>query len=166
MKIGFNCSSCDLFHAGHVTMMKMEKEMCDYLKVALQVDPTIDRPGIKNKPVQQIYERYVQLQGCRNVDEILVYETEADLLNLIQTQTIDIRFLSEEYKDKDFTGKQYCIDNGIEVHFHLRRHQYSSTELRNRVYTLEKEKRKELIDKEVLGQYSPELLKKYFPDTL
>ena len=95
-----------------------------------------------------------------------MYETEADLLNLIQTQTIDIRFLSEEYKDKDFTGKQYCIDNGIEVHFHLRRHQYSSTELRNRVYTLEKEKRKELIDKEVLGQYSPELLKKYFPDTL
>ena len=166
MKIGFNCSSCDLFHAGHVTMMKMEKEMCDYLKVALQVDPTIDRPGIKNKPVQSIYERYVQLQGCRYVDEILVYETEADLLNLIQTQTIDIRFLSEEYKDKEFTGKQYCIDNGIEVHFHLRRHQYSSTELRNRVYTFEKEKRKESIDKEVLGQYSPELLKKYFPDTL
>ena len=83
MKVGFNCSSCDLFHAGHVTMMKMEKEMCDYLKVALQVDPTIDRPGIKNKPVQSIYERYVQLQGCKYVDEILVYETEADLLNLI-----------------------------------------------------------------------------------
>ena len=142
MKVGFNCSSCDLFHAGHVTMMKMEKEMCDYLKVALQVDPTIDRPGIKNKPVQSIYERYVQLQGCKYVDEILVYETEADLLNLIQTQTIDIRFLSEEYKDKDFTGKQYCIDNGIELFFHLRRHQYSSTELRNRVYTLEKEKEK------------------------
>ena len=68
MKVGFNCSSCDLFHAGHVTMMKMEKEMCDYLKVALQVDPTIDRPGIKNKPVQSIYERYVQLQGCKYVD--------------------------------------------------------------------------------------------------
>ena len=163
MKVGFNCSSCDLFHAGHVTMMKMEKEMCDYLKVALQVDPTIDRPGIKNKPVQSIYERYVQLQGCKYVDEILVYETEADLLNLIQTQTIDIRFLSEEYKDKDFTGKQYCIDNGIELFFHLRRHQYSSTELRNRVYTLEKEKRKESIDMDVLGQYSPELLNKYFP---
>ena len=166
MKIGFNCSSCDLFHAGHVTMMKMEKKLCDHLIVALQVDPTIDRPGVKNKPVQSIYERYVQLQGCKYVDEILVYETEADLLNLIQTQTIHIRFLSEEYKDKEFTGKQYCIDNGIEVYFHLRRHQYSSTELRNRVYTFEKEKRKESIDKEVLGQYSPELLKKYFPDTL
>ena len=160
MKVGFNCSSCDLFHAGHVTMMKMEKEMCDYLKVALQVDPTIDRPGIKNKPVQSIYERYVQLQGCKYVDEILVYETEADLLNLIQTQTIDIRFLSEEYKDVDVTGKQYCIDHGIEIHYHLRRHTYSSTEIRNRVYELEKAKRDENIE-DNLSQYSPKLLDKY-----
>ena len=136
MKIGFNCSSCDLFHAGHVTMMKMEKQLCDYLIGALQVDPTIDRPGVKNKPTQSVYERYVQLQGCKYVDEILVYETEADLLNLIQTQTLHIRFLSEEYKDRDFTGKQYCIDNGIELYFHMRRHQYSSTELRNRVLSL------------------------------
>ena len=175
MKIGFNCSSFDLFHAGHITMLKMEKEMCDYLKVALQVDPTSDRPGAKNKPVQTVYERYVQLQGCKYVDEILVYETEADLLNLIQTQTIDIRFLSEEYENRDFTGKQYCIDHGIEIFYHLRRHQYSSTELRNRVYLLEKEKReremslskekKELI--EVPQQYSPELLNKYsFTDNL
>ena len=160
MKIGFNCSSCDLFHAGHVTMMKMEKQLCDYLIVALQVDPTIDRPGVKNKAVQSVYERYVQLQGCKYVDEILVYETEADLLNLLQTQNIDVRFLSEEYKDRDFTGKQYCIDNGIELYFHLRRHQYSSTELRNRVYTLEKKKRDEKIEKQV-EQYSPELLEKY-----
>jgi glycerol-3-phosphate cytidylyltransferase len=161
MKIGFNCSSFDLFHSGHVTMLKMEKEMCDYLKVALQVDPSIDRPGIKNKPVQSIYERYVQLQGCKYVDEILVYETEADLLNLIKTQTIHIRFLSEEYKNIDFTGKQYCIDHEIEIFYHLRRHQYSSTELRDRVYLLEKEKR-EKNDKEVLiPQYAPELLEKY-----
>ena len=160
MKIGFNCSSCDLFHAGHVTMMKMEKQLCDYLIVALQVDPTIDRPGVKNKPVQSVYERYVQLQGCKYVDEILVYETEADLLNLLQTQNIDVRFLSEEYKDRDFTGKQYCIDNGIELFFHLRRHQYSSTELRNRVYELEKKKRDEKIESSV-EQYSPELLEKY-----
>ena len=163
MKIGFNCSSCDLFHAGHVTMMKMEKQMCDYLIVALQVDPTIDRPGVKNKPTQSVYERYVQLQGCRYVDEILVYETEADLLNLIQTQTVHIRFLSEEYKDRDFTGKQYCIDNGIELYFHMRRHQYSSTELRNRVYELEKKKREEKVEEKV-DQYSPELLNKYFPE--
>jgi glycerol-3-phosphate cytidylyltransferase len=134
--------------------------LCDYLIVALQVDPTIDRPGVKNKPVQSVYERYVQLQGCKYVDEILVYETEADLLNLLQTQNIDVRFLSEEYKDRDFTGKQYCIDNGIELFFHLRRHQYSSTELRNRVYTLEKKKRDEKIESSV-EQYSPELLEKY-----
>ena len=124
------------------------------------MDPTIDRPGVKNKPVQSVYERYVQLQGCKYVDEILVYETEADLLNLLQTQNIDVRFLSEEYKDRDFTGKQYCIDNGIELFFHLRRHQYSSTELRNRVYTLEKKKRDEKIESNV-EQYSPELLEKY-----
>ena len=162
MKIGFNCSSCDLFHAGHVTMLKMEKQLCEYLIVALQVDPTIDRPGVKNKPVQSVYERYVQLQGCKYVDEILVYETEADLLNLLQTQTIDIRFLSDEYKDRDFTGKQWCIDNGIELHFHIRKHQYSSTELRNRVYTLEYEKRLKKEDDKNVNQYSPELLHKYF----
>jgi glycerol-3-phosphate cytidylyltransferase len=160
MKIGFNCSSFDLFHAGHVTMLKMEKEMCDYLKVALQVDPTIDRPGVKNKPAQTVYERYVQLQACKYVDEILVYETEADLLNLIKTQTIHVRFLSEEYKDKDFTGKQYCIDHGIELYYHLRRHQYSSTELRNRVHNLEELKRNEKIDAKI-EQYSPVILEKY-----
>ena len=161
MKIGFNCSSFDLFHAGHVTMLKMEKEMCDYLKVALQVDPTIDRPGIKNKPTQSVYERYVQLQACKYVDEILVYETEEDLLNLIQTQTIHVRFLSEEYKDRDFTGKQYCIDHGIELFFHPRKHKYSSTEIRNRVYQLEKQKRDEKLQGNVLDQYSPGLLEKY-----
>ena len=140
--------------------------MCDYLIVALQVDPTIDRPGVKNKPTQSVYERYVQLQGCKYVDEILVYETEADLLNLIQTQTLHIRFLSEEYKDRDFTGKQYCIDNGIELYFHMRRHQYSSTELRNRVYELERKKRllREEKVEEKVEQYSPELLSKYFPE--
>lgn len=161
MKIGFNCSSFDLFHAGHVTMLKMEKEMCDYLKVALQVDPTVDRPGVKNKPAQSVYERYVQLQACKYVDEILVYETEEDLLNLIQTQTIHIRFLSEEYVDRDFTGKQYCIDNDIELFYHLRKHKYSSTEIRNRVYNLEKKKREEKGDMDNADQYSPELLEKY-----
>tara|TARA_R100000734_G_C3315064_1_gene106853 strand:+ start:116 stop:607 length:492 start_codon:yes stop_codon:yes gene_type:complete len=160
MKIGFQCSSFDLFHAGHVTMLKMEKQLCDHLIVALQVDPTIDRPGIKNKPTQGVYERYVQLQGCKYIDEILVYQTEEDLLNLIQTQKIDIRFLSEEYKNVDFTGKQYCIDNGIELHFHVRKHKYSSTELRNRVFDLENAKREEREVKE-LPQYSPELLEKY-----
>lgn len=161
MKIGFNCSSFDLFHAGHVTMLKMEKEMCDYLKVVLQVDPTIDRPGVKNKPTQSVYERYVQLQACRYVDEILVYETEEDLINLIQTQTIHIRFLSEEYIDRDFTGKQYCIDHDIELFYHLRKHKYSSTEIRNRVYDLEKKKREDNENIPTIDQYSPQLLEKY-----
>ena len=136
MKIGFQCSTFDMLHAGHVTMLKQEKEMCDYLKVALQVDPSIDR-STKNKPVQSLYERYVQLQAVKYVDEILVYETEDDLLNLIKTQTIHIRFLSEEYIDKNFTGKQYCVDNNIELYYHKRKHKYSSTEIRSRIYEIE-----------------------------
>ena len=160
MKIGFNCSSFDLFHAGHVTMLKMERELCDYLKVALQVDPTIDRPGIKNKPSQSVYERYVQLQACRYVDEILLYDTEADLLNLIKTQTMHVRFLSEEYLSRDFTGKQYCMDNDIELHYHKRQHTYSSTELRNRIFLLEQARQQEKTTIE-LPPHSPELLKRY-----
>jgi glycerol-3-phosphate cytidylyltransferase len=158
MKIGFNCSCFDLFHAGHVTMLKMEKERCDYLKVALQVDPTTDRPGLKNKPVQSIYERYAQVQACKYVDEILLYDTEKELLNLIMTQDMHIRFLSDEYLYRDFTGKQYCMDNGIELFYHKRQHTYSTSELRNRVYELELAKRQEknVVD---IPQYSTELLK-------
>jgi len=157
MKIGFNCSSFDMLHAGHVTMLRMEKDLCDYLKVALQVDPTIDRPGIKNKPIQSIYERYVQLQACKYVDEILVYSTEFDLLQLIMTQKIDIRFLSEEYLNRDFTGKDYCIKNGIELHYHKRGHIYSSSELRKRTADLEKIKNDQnLIE---IPQHSPVLIK-------
>jgi glycerol-3-phosphate cytidylyltransferase len=157
MKIGFNCSSFDLLHAGHVTMLKMEKELCDYLIVALQIDPTIDRPGVKNKPVQSAYERYVQLQACKYVDEILIYETEYDLLQLLQTQTIHIRFLSEEYLNRDFTGKQWCISNGIELYYHKRQHNYSSSELRKRVAQLENTK--DDNTQPILPQHSPDLIK-------
>lgn len=136
----------------------MEKQLCDYLIVALQVDPTIDRPGVKNKPIQSAYERYVQLQACKYVDEILVYETEYDLLQLLMTQTIHIRFLSEEYLNRDFTGKQYCIQNGIELHYHKRQHDYSSSELRARTARLEKLKNEEVISNEP-PQHSPELVK-------
>jgi glycerol-3-phosphate cytidylyltransferase len=159
MKIGFNCSSFDLLHAGHVTMLKMEKQLCDYLIVALQIDPTVDRPGIKNKPVQSAYERYVQLQACKYVDEILIYETEFDLLQLLQTQTIHIRFLSDEYLNRDFTGKQWCIDNDIELHYHKRTHVYSSSELRARTAQLENMKSKEIVLQQ--EQHSPDLLNKY-----
>jgi glycerol-3-phosphate cytidylyltransferase len=156
MKIGFNCSCFDLFHAGHVSMLKMEKDLCDYLVVALQVDPTVDRPGLKNKPVQSMYERFVQLQACKYVDEILVYDTESDLLNLLKTQKMNIRFLSEEYMNRDFTGKQYCLDNGIEIHYHKRQHSFSTSELRNRIYQLETAKREEkgIVD---IPQFSIEL---------
>jgi glycerol-3-phosphate cytidylyltransferase len=159
MKIGFNCSCFDLFHAGHVTMLKMEKEMCDYLKVALQVDPTVDRPGLKNKPVESIYERYVRLQSCKYIDEILLYDTEAELLNLIKSQTMHIRFLSEEYRDRDFTGRQYCLDNGIEIHYHKRQHTYSTSDLRRRVYEMELRKREEK-NIEDIPQYSTFLIEK------
>jgi glycerol-3-phosphate cytidylyltransferase len=156
MKIGFNCSSFDLLHAGHVTMLKMEKQLCDYLIVALQIDPTIDRPGSKNKPVQSAYERFVQLQACKYVDEILIYETEYDLLQLLKTQTIHIRFLSEEYLNRDFTGKQWCMDNNIQLHYHKRQHNYSSSDLRARTAKLENARSQP--GEVTLPQYSPELI--------
>lgn len=160
MKIGFNCSSFDLLHAGHVTMLKMEKQLCDYLIVALQTDPTIDRPGVKNKPVQSVYERYVQLQACKYVDEILVYDTEYDLLQLLMTQKIDIRFLSDEYLNRDFTGKQWCMNNGVELHYHKRHHNYSSSELRERTAKLENVKNAKGGSAElVIPQHSPQLIK-------
>ena len=140
--IGFNCSTFDLFHVGHVTMLKEEKRFCNYLIAAIQTDPTIDRPDTKNKPVQSIYERFCQVSACRYVDEVLVYSTEEELLNIIKTQHIDIRFLGDEYKTKDFTGKQWCLDNSIELHYHLRDHPYSSSALRKRVYTAETERLK------------------------
>jgi glycerol-3-phosphate cytidylyltransferase len=110
--------------------------------------------------VQSVYERYVQLQACRYIDEILVYETEQDLLNLLMTQNINIRFLGDEYREKNFTGKQYCMDHGIELYYHPRRHPFSSTQLRNRVFEMEKEKR-ELPQPNAPEQHSPFLLDKY-----
>lgn len=145
MKIGFNCSTFDLFHAGHVAMLKIEKQHCDHLIVALQSDPTIDRPDTKNKPVQSLYERYVQISACKYVDEVLVYETEEDLENIFKTQTIHIRFLGEEYRNKSFTGKQYCLDKGIDIFYHERDHPYSSSNLRKRVYEAESQR----IDKQI-----------------
>lgn len=133
MRIGFTCSAFDLFHTGHVLMLKDCKELCDYLLVGLQVNPALDRPS-KNKPIQSVYERFVQLKGCRYVDEVTVYETESDLMSVIKTHKIDVRFLGEEYKDKEFTGKQYCIAHGIEIHYNKRHHDYSSTNLRTRIY--------------------------------
>jgi glycerol-3-phosphate cytidylyltransferase len=131
MKIGFTCSAFDLFHAGHITMLRDAKEHCDFLIVGLQTDPTIDRPT-KNRPVQTVYERWVQLAACQYVDRIIPYATEKELLDILQSQAINIRFVGEEYQSQPFTGKD--ID-GIEIYYNKRRHSFSSTELRQRVFT-------------------------------
>jgi glycerol-3-phosphate cytidylyltransferase len=132
MKTGFTCSTFDLLHAGHVLMLMEAKNNCDYLIVGLQTDPTIDRPDTKNKPVQSIVERQLQLQAVKYIDEIIVYETEQDLMDILQTADIDIRFIGEDYIGKDFTGKQYCIDAGIDIEYNSRKHRFSTTELRQR----------------------------------
>ncbi len=140
MKIGFTCSSFDLFHAGHTIMLKEAKSQCDYLIVGLQTDPTIDRPLEKNKPVQSIFERYVQLQACRYVDEIVVYATEKELIDILLSYPINVRILGQEYEHKDFTGRYECTVKGIEFYFNKREHTFSTTELRQRVIDAETEK--------------------------
>ena len=135
MKIGLTCSAFDLFHAGHVLMLEEAKQHCDYLIVALQTDPTVDRPE-KNKPIQSVYERHVQLKGCRYVDEIIPYSTEEDLLNLLTTVQYDVRILGEEYSEKDYTGRFLAK----ETYYNKRLHTYSSTELRKRIESSESTK--------------------------
>lgn len=136
MRTGFTCSTFDLLHAGHVLMLKEARENCSRLIVGLQTDPTIDRPDTKNKPIQSVFERYIQLNAIKYVDEIIVYSTEKDLENYLMILPIDVRFLGVEYKDKDFTGKQICENRGIEVYFNSRNHTFSTTELRNRIKLL------------------------------
>ena len=137
-KIGFTCSTFDLFHAGHVAMLEECKQNCDYLIVGLQTDPSIDREE-KNKPVQSIVERYVQLSACKYVDEIVPYETEKDLLDYLKLheRTINIRFVGEEYMDKDFTGREltstFGDDNKMIIYYNRRSHDFSSSELRKRI---------------------------------
>lgn len=140
MKIGFTCSTFDLFHAGHIMMLKEAKSVCDYLIVGLQTDPTIDRPQ-KNKPVQSVFERFVQLQACKYVDEIVVYATEKELVDLLLSYPINIRILGAEYEDKEFTGRKECAEHGIELYFNKREHSFSTTELRHRVAEAEAAKR-------------------------
>ena len=132
-KIGFTCSTFDLLHAGHITMLEEAKHHCDFLIVGLQSDPTIDRPGEKNKPVQSLIERQIQLSAVKYIDEIIVYNTEQDLEDMLLTLPINIRILGEEYRDKPFTGKDICDKRGIEVFFNGRDHSFSSTSLRKRV---------------------------------
>lgn len=127
-RIGFTCSSFDLFHAGHVLMLSEAKSQCDYLIVGLQTDPTIDRPE-KNKPVQSVFERFIQVEACKHVDMVIPYATEADLLNILQSIQIDVRILGEEYQNRAFTGDYL----GMEIYFNKRSHTFSTTELRERI---------------------------------
>ena len=138
MRKGFVASSFDLLHAGHVQMLREAKEQCDYLIVGLQSDPTIDRPE-KNTPVQTVVERYTQLKGVKYVDEIIPYATESDLEDILNMYNIDVRILGEEYREKEFTGKDICRKRGIELYFNRRDHRFSSSDLRKRVAEKEKQ---------------------------
>jgi glycerol-3-phosphate cytidylyltransferase len=132
-KIGITFSAWDLLHAGHIAMLAEAKNHCDYLIAGLQIDPTIDRPDTKNKPVQSIVERQIQLSSCRFVDEVVVYQTERDLVDLLLILPVDVRILGVEYENKDFTGKKECLERGIELVFNSRDHSFSSSSLRKRV---------------------------------
>ena len=132
MKVGITFSAFDLLHAGHIAMLRESKEQCDYLVAGLQLDPTIDRPE-KNKPVQTIVERYTQLKAVKYVDEIIPYTTEKDVEDILEMYNINVRILGEEYKDKDFTGRDICKKLDIELYFNKREHRFSTTDLRKRI---------------------------------
>jgi glycerol-3-phosphate cytidylyltransferase len=141
LKIGITFSTFDLLHAGHIAMLAEAKNHCDYLIAALQTDPTIDRPGSKNPPVQTIVERQIQLSTNRNVDEVVVYQTEKDLEDLLLILPVDVRILGIEYSDKEFTGKEICKKRGIEIIYNGRDHSFSSSSLRKRVAEAEGKKK-------------------------
>ena len=138
-KFGITFSTFDLFHAGHVKMIEEAKRQCDYLIVGLQLDPSLERPE-KNSPSQSIIERYIQLRGSKHIDEVVPYVTEQDLEDILRSFKIDVRIIGEEYRDKDFTGKDYCESKGIELYYNSRDHRFSSSSLRNQVKNAELKK--------------------------
>ena len=139
-RIGITFSTFDMLHAGHIAMLSEAKNHCDYLIAGLQTDPTIDRPTQKNPPVQSIVERQIQLAACRYVDEVVVYQTEEDLVDLLLILPVDVRILGVEYQGLDFTGRKECINRGIELVFNGRDHSFSSSSLRRRVAAAEIER--------------------------
>ena len=147
MKIGFTCSSFDLLHAGHVQMLREAKEQCDYLIVGLQMDPAVDRPKEKNQPIQTIVERYSQLKAVSYVDEIIPYSTEQDLEDILELYTINVRILGEEYRDKEFTGKDICRKRDIELYFNKRDHRFSTSKLRQSCAWVNKDGDWKVMDK-------------------
>jgi glycerol-3-phosphate cytidylyltransferase len=143
-KIGITFSTFDLLHAGHVAMLAEAKNHCDYLICGLQTDPTIDRPETKNKPIQSIVERQLTLGACKFVDEIVVYSTEQDLIDILLTLPIDVRILGVEYEDTNFTGRNEGAARGIHAIFNKRDHSFSSSSLRKRVAEAEKHKEQKI----------------------
>ena len=136
---GFTCSAFDLLHAGHILMLEEAKTKCDYLIVGLQNDPSADR-ALKNKPVQSLVERYIQLKAVRYVDEIIVYNDEKDLEDLLKILPIKVRIVGEEYKEKHLTGREICSQRDIEIYYNKREHDFSTTELRTRIAELQNKK--------------------------
>lgn len=132
MKVGITFSAFDLLHAGHIKMLEEAKRQCDYLIVGLQTDPTLDRPE-KNRPTQSVVERYIQLKGCKFVDEIVPYATEQDLEDVLRSFKLDVRIVGDEYEEREFTGRKYCEAKGIELYFNARDHRFSSSLLRKEV---------------------------------
>ena len=139
-RIGITFSTFDMLHAGHIAMLSEAKNHCDYLIAGLQTDPTIDRPTEKNPPVQSIVERQIQLAACRYVDEVVVYQTEEDLIDLLLILPVDVRILGVEYQGLNFTGREECTSRGIELVFNGRDHSFSSSSLRRRVAKAEVER--------------------------
>lgn len=140
-KIGITFSQFDLLHAGHIAMLAEAKNHCDYLIAGLQTNASIDRPDTKNPPIQSIVERQIQLAACRYVDEVVVYSTEQDLVDLLLILPVDVRILGVEYADKEFSGKSECELRSIGIIFNGRDHSFSSSSLRKRVYDSESKKR-------------------------
>jgi glycerol-3-phosphate cytidylyltransferase len=143
MRIGFTCSAFDLLHAGHILMLEEAKTQCDFLIVGLQTDPTIDRKE-KNKPIQSVVERYIQLNAVTYVDQIIPYTYESDLEEIFRSFPISVRIIGDEYKKKRFTAEDICAGRGIEIYFNRRDHHFSSSALRNRTYEIEYQKRGEM----------------------
>ena len=139
-RIGITFSTFDMLHAGHIAMLSEAKNHCDYLICGLQTDPTIDRPETKNRPIQSIVERQIQLAACRYVDEVVVYQTEQDLVDLLLLLPVDVRILGVEYEGKSFSGDEACWQRKIQIVFNGRDHSFSSSSLRKRVVAAEVEK--------------------------
>lgn len=144
MKIGITFSAFDLLHAGHIKMLEDAKEQCDFLICGLQTDPTLDRPE-KNKPTQTVFERYMQLKGCKHVDKIIPYATEQDLEDILRSYKIHVRILGDEYMYKNFTGRAYCEEKGIELYFNRRENRFSSSSLRRIIANKQEDKQSGVV---------------------